>query len=128
MSQKTFLKLLVFFHFHCIMNFSVVCWTGNDWSKKFNYLPGTHPPHRCPAKMAYVLAYFSLLFGKGVCPWNTNLRTTDRCTISIKTSVPQWHQSTIGGWCWLIFELIKLFVDIVYWCWCCTLFRINTSE
>ena len=33
-----------------------------------------------------------------------------------------------GVCCWLNFELILLFVDTVFRCWCWTLFRINTYE
>ena len=31
-------------------------------------------------------------------------------------------------WCWLFFEQIPLFVDIVYWYWCWSLFDTNPWE
>ena len=49
-----------------------------DISIKSGECDENQPPHRCPAKTAYVLAYFSLLFGKGVYSWNINLGTTNR--------------------------------------------------
>ena len=45
-----------------------------------------------------------------------------------KPYLRQQNQLTTVVCCRLILQLILLFVDIIFWCWCWSLFRIITSE
>ena len=55
-------------------------------------------------------------------------KTCEQQTNTLSQTKLLYHQSTKCIRCWLIFELILLLVDIVYWGWYWSLFRINTYE
>ena len=52
-----------------------------------------HPPHSCAAKFGHVLLYSPNLL-ENVFSCNTDLQTTNKFTVSNKTSLPQERQKT----------------------------------
>ena len=76
----------------------------------------------CPARFGYVLPYFPLQFGKKLIPMRGKLVNNNQTLFLKYISVPEYQQSVKGVCCWLVFELILLFVDIVYWKRCLSLF------
>ena len=94
----------------CVID--VIC---DKWNRSFplSYFDISILQQVYHAKIACCLAHFFLLFGKGICPWNNNLRTTE-----IHTYLKQSFSATITPINKRSVMLINLWINPIV-CWYC---------
>ena len=86
-----------------------------------------HPPHKYSAKFGSVLLYCPHLFGKKLFSMQDKL-VNNKQTHLLKQNFSETI-TPLDKCCMLLFILsINPVVDIIFWCWCWSLFRIITSE
>ena len=101
----------------------------SDWLPWFfTFVLHTSSTQVHPTKIGHVLVYSPVCLASNLFSMQDKLVNNKHTFSQTKLLCYNNTNQQKGVRCWLVFELILLFVGIVFWCCCCSLFRIMTLE